>query len=231
MKPFLEIRNLTKAYDSPDGDHVDQIFSGLCLKVQTGTSLALVGPSGSGKSTLLNLVSGLDMPTAGEVFVEEKKVHEMSPDEAARFRNRVIGFIFQAHHLLPALTALENVMVPALAGHGGANGKALEDRAYQLLKEVGLGHRAYHLPSELSGGENQRVAVARALVNQPQLLLADEPTGSLDSRNANSLMELLIRLGSEYKTTMLVATHSVFQAKRMNEVWSFEGGSLTQMNS
>ena len=231
MRSFLEIKNMTKSFAAPLGEHRNVLFSNLNLKIEAGSHYALVGPSGSGKSTLLNLISGLDTPTAGEVWVNGQKVHQMTPDSAAKFRNQTIGFIFQAHHLLPALTAQENVMVPALAGHGGLNGKALRDRAFQLLEQVGLADRASHLPGQLSGGENQRVAVARSLMNNPKLLLADEPTGALDRSNAESLFQLLIRMGHEQNTTMLVVTHSHFLAQKMDKVCSFESGELTHVNS
>jgi lipoprotein-releasing system ATP-binding protein len=231
MSSFLEIKNITKSFGAPLGEHENVLFSNLNLKIDAGSHYALVGPSGSGKSTLLNLISGLDTPTAGEVWVDGQKVHQMAPDKAAKFRNQTIGFIFQAHHLLPALTAQENVMVPALAGHGGLKGKALRDRAFQLLEQVGLADRAFHLPGQLSGGENQRVAVARSLMNDPPLLLADEPTGALDQSNAESLFQLLIHLGHEHNTTMLVVTHSQFLAQKMDKIYSFESGELTHLSS
>jgi lipoprotein-releasing system ATP-binding protein len=231
MPSFLEIKNVTKSFAAPLGEHENVLFSDLNLKIAAGSHFALVGPSGSGKSTLLNLISGLDSPTAGEVWVDGQKVHQLAPNKAAKFRNQTIGFIFQAHHLLPALTAQENVMVPALAGHGVQDGKALLDRSFQLLEQVGLADRASHLPGQLSGGENQRVAVARSLMNNPKLLLADEPTGALDRSNAESLFQLLIRLGHEHNTTMLVVTHSHFLAQKMDKICSFESGELTHLNS
>ena len=230
MSNFLEIKNLTKAYSAPQGGSSSLVFSDLNLLVKAGKSLAIVGPSGSGKSTLLNLIGGLDRPTGGEVLIDGKKVHQQSSDEAARFRNLALGFVFQSHHLLPALSALENVMIPALAGHEGPSGQVLQNQALELLHEVGLSDRVNHLPSQLSGGERQRVAVARALINEPRLLLADEPTGALDQENAESLMELLVRLNQEKQTTLLVVTHAMYLANQMEEVWSFVGGELKKVD-
>lgn len=231
MSNFLEIKNLTKAYSAPQGGSSSLVFSDLNLLVEAGKSLAIVGPSGSGKSTLLNLIGGLDRPTGGEVLIDGKNVHQQSPEEAACFRNRTLGFVFQSHHLLPALSALENVMIPALAGHGGASGQALQNQALELLHEVGLSERANHLPGQLSGGERQRVAVARALINGPRLLLADEPTGALDQAKAESLMELLVRLNREKETTLVVVTHAVSLANQMEEVWAFDDGDLKKVDS
>ncbi len=229
MTPFIDIRNLTKAYPIAEDGAPLTVLSGIELKVFPGKTLALVGPSGSGKSTLLNIISGLDSPTSGEVWVSGNKVHDMSAKQAASFRNQTIGFIFQSHHLLPALTALENVMIPGLAGHEKRKDSLLKERAIELLKKVGLSERVHHLPSQLSGGERQRVAVARALINEPKLLLADEPTGALDQANAIRLMELLFQLNQEFETTLLVVTHSMDLAQKMDGTWSFEHGKLSQI--
>lgn len=226
MKPFLDIKNLSRVYRGAGEDSDTSVLSDLNLQMSEGKSLGLIGPSGSGKSTFLNLISGLDTPTSGEVWVGGKQVHNLSSNEAASFRNQTIGFIFQSHHLLPALTALENVIVPALAGHSPMSSCESEDRACDLLDQVGLKDRAKHLPSQLSGGERQRVAVARALINHPKLLLADEPTGALDRTNADNLMEILLRLNQECKCTLLMVTHSEDQAKKMDEVCFFENGKL-----
>ena len=230
MTAFLEIKNLTKAYAAPEGGSSSVVFSELNLEANAGSSLAIVGPSGSGKSTLLNLIGGLDRPTSGEVWVDGKSVHDLSTEETARFRNLTLGFIFQSHHLLPALSALENIMVPALAGHGGPSGEALRVRAEELLSKVGLADRANHLPGQMSGGEKQRVAVARALLHQPRLILADEPTGALDQANAEGLIDLLIALNREHQTTLVVVTHSISLARKMEEAWSFSGGNLNRVD-
>ena len=230
MAPFLEIKNLTKAYAAPEGGSSSMVFSELNLEAEAGSSLAVVGPSGSGKSTLLNLIGGLDRPTSGEVWVDGKSIHDLSAEEIARYRNLTLGFIFQSHHLLPALTALENIMVPALAGHGGPSGESLRVRAEELLSKVGLSDRANHLPGQMSGGEKQRVAVARALLNQPRLILADEPTGALDQANAEGLIDLLIALNREHQTTLVVVTHAISLARKMEEVWNFSDGNLNRVD-
>ncbi|MEL0098424.1 MAG: ABC transporter ATP-binding protein [Opitutae bacterium] len=230
MKPFIEIRNLTKTYQSVAGEFSTPVLNNLSLEVTSGRTLGLIGPSGSGKSTLLNIMGGLDVPTSGEVWIDGNQVHQLSPNEAASFRNQTIGFIFQSHHLLPALTAHENVMVPTLAGHRKGSGSDGWELAHQLLEQVGLKERANHRPNQLSGGEKQRVAVARALINRPKLLLADEPTGALDRANADHLMDILLRLNEEFECTMLVVTHSMEQAKRMDDIWSFQDGKLNAID-
>ena len=230
MTAFLEVKNLTKAYPAPVGGSSSMVFSEINLEAKAGSSLAIVGPSGSGKSTLLNLIGGLDVPTSGDVLVDGQRVHDLSAEEAARFRNLTLGFVFQSHHLLPSLTALENIMVPALAGHGGPAGEALRVRAEELLSKVGLSDRANHLPGQMSGGEKQRVAVARALLHKPRLILADEPTGALDQANAEGLIDLLIALNREHHTTLVVVTHAIPLARKMEESWSFSGGNLNRVD-
>jgi lipoprotein-releasing system ATP-binding protein len=230
MKEFIQILNLTKEYsEGPDRNAV-QVFSNLSLSVEKGKSLAIVGPSGSGKSTLLNLIGVMDRPTRGDILIDGKKISSFTEEESARFRNLRIGYIFQSHHLLPALTAVQNIMIPALAGHSDIKNQELEDKANGLLKKVGLSHRSNHLPGELSGGERQRVAVARALINQPPILLADEPTGALDQQNANVLIDLLLQLKQDFETTLLVVTHSLELAKKMDLVWALKDGKLEEMN-
>ena len=226
MNLIVEAKNLSKQFTGQeDGNHTF-VFADLNFEVEAETTLALVGPSGSGKSTLLNLISGLDNPSGGTILVDGKDVHAMSADQSARFRNQTLGFIFQSHHLMPALSALENVMLPALAGHGLLEGKELEDRATQLLEDVGLLKRAKHVPSQLSGGEKQRVAVARALINQPKLLLADEPTGALDQVNAENLINLLLEVCHKNCTTMIMVTHAHSLADKMQSRWNFDRGTL-----
>jgi len=230
MKDFIQIQNLTKEYsEGPDRNAV-QVFSNLSLSIERGKSLAIVGPSGSGKSTLLNLIGAMDRPTRGDILIDGKKISSFTEEESARFRNLRIGYIFQSHHLLPALSAVQNIIIPALAGHCDLKKQDLEDKAYGLLKKVGLSHRANHLPGELSGGERQRVAVARALINQPQILLADEPTGALDQQNAKVLIDLLLQLNQDFVTTLLVVTHSLELAKKMELVWALKEGELEEMN-
>ena len=226
MNLIVEAKNLSKQFTGQeDGNHTS-VFADLNFEVEAETTLALVGPSGSGKSTLLNLISGLDNPSGGTILVDGKDVHAMSADQSARFRNQTLGFIFQSHHLMPALSALENVMLPALAGHDLLEGKELEDRATKLLEDVGLLKRAKHVPSQLSGGEKQRVAVARALINQPKLLLADEPTGALDQVNAENLINLLQEVCQKNHTTMIMVTHAHSLADKMQCRWNFDRGTL-----
>ncbi len=228
MNTFIEVRNLAKAYPLVGEGASNYVFYGLNMTITRGSKVAIVGPSGSGKSTFLQLLSGLDLPSHGQVIVDGKNINEFSAEEAARFRNLGLGFVFQAHHLLPSLTAMENIMIPALAGHGGLSGNDLKSRAMELLSEVGLSNRANHLPGQLSGGECQRVAVARALINKPKLLLADEPTGALDHYHAKSLIELLHSLNHDHNLTLVMVTHERKFAQEMDEVWSFESGELKQ---
>ena len=206
------------------------MFAKLNLSVDKGASVAIVGPSGSGKSSLLNLIGALDKPTRGEVRVGGEELSAMDLNESARYRNQTVGFVFQSHHLLPACTVLENLMVPALAGHGGLSGDALQDRALGLLEEVGLAHRADHRPGEISGGERQRAAVARSLINQPELLLADEPTGALDKENSFKLVDLLADLNEKHGLTLLMVTHSETSASRMQMSYALDDGCLNALS-
>jgi lipoprotein-releasing system ATP-binding protein len=225
---MIEISNLSKSYPSPDGDEVVEVFSGVNLSIVKGASVAIVGPSGSGKSTLLNVIGLLDKATEGELEVDQKKLNTLSEQEVAHYRNQTVGFVFQSHHLLPSCTVLENIMIPALAGFGSLQGEALENRATNLLEEVGIGHRANHLPNQISGGERQRVAVARALVNEPSVLLADEPTGALDKKNTDHLIDLLKQLNEQRKLTLLMVTHSLEGSSQMRQSYHLNEGSLKQ---
>ena len=226
MHSFLKIINLSKSYPPPKGGTSSPVFAGVNLSVASGQSLAIVGPSGSGKSTLLNLIGGIDQPDQGKILMEGQSISDLSPEDSAHFRNQAIGFVFQSHHLLPALTALENVMIPALAGHEENRNRELRADAIALLGEVGLSERINHLPGQLSGGERQRVALARSLINNPKLLLADEPTGALDHENAETLIDLLLALKSQRQLSIVLVTHSLKFAHCMDEVWSFENGCL-----
>lgn len=231
MSLIVEAKSLRKQFADHGSDSQISVFADLNFEVECGTTVALVGPSGSGKSTLLNLISGLDRPSDGTIMVDGKDVHSMSAEQSACFRNQTIGFVFQSHHLMPALSAYENVMLPALAGHGLLNGKELKDRASQLLEDVGLMNRAKHLPSQLSGGEKQRVAVARALINRPKLLLADEPTGALDQSNAENLISLLLEVAQKNDTATVMVTHAQSLAKKMQVRWAFDQGTLKRTES
>lgn len=222
-KALVEVQGVSKSFQT--GDHKVRVLDGVHLSVAAQESVAIVGPSGSGKSTLLNLLGTLDQPDQGTIVIDGKNLSMMGGDELAGFRNRNIGFVFQSHHLLPHLTVLENVLVPALAQASEVGDEVLL-RSNQLLQRVGLGDREKHLPGRLSGGERQRVAVVRALINQPRLILADEPTGALDRVSAAEVGRLLIELNREHGITLIVATHSEELAARMDRVLTMENGTL-----
>jgi len=224
---LLEIRNLTKTYRAPDGGDAVDVLRGVDLTLEAGGTLSIVGPSGSGKSTVLNVVGALDKADSGEVIVDGQDVEKLRDDELAAYRNTTVGFIFQLHHLLPQCTILENVLVPTLATRG-ADRNELRARAEKLLDAVGLKHRLHHRPGELSGGERQRVAVARALINQPKLLLADEPTGALDRVNAARLVDLLVEINRAQDVTLIMVTHAPELAQRMGRVLELVDGKLLE---
>jgi lipoprotein-releasing system ATP-binding protein len=220
--PILVLEQVRKSFPSPSGDAAIPVLRGVNLSVASGESLAVVGPSGSGKSTLLSLMGGLDLPSSGRVLLDGRDLAALSERERAQMRSRRIGFVFQFHHLLPQCSVWENVLVPTLAlRQDGA-----EERARRLLERVGLAGRLGHRPAELSGGECLRAAVARALVNRPGLLLADEPTGSLDTESAEQLAELLVSVNREEGTSLIVVTHSVSLAARMQRRLELRGGVL-----
>ena len=183
-----------------------EILKGISLQIKASEVVSLVGPSGAGKSTLLSILGTLDKPTSGKVFIDNQEIVKMNEKKLAAFRNANIGFVFQFHHLLPEFTALENVFIPALIK--GEKLKEAENRAKKLLDRVGLSHRYHHKPSELSGGEQQRVAIARALINHPKVVFADEPTGNLDSHNAEALHHLFFELRQEFQQTFVIVTHN-----------------------
>jgi lipoprotein-releasing system ATP-binding protein len=219
---LIALRNLTKEY--VDGPRVVRVLSGLDLDIATGERVAIVGESGVGKSTLLHILGTLDRPTSGEVWFDGEDLTTKSDRELALFRNREVGFIFQFHHLLPDFTALENVMMPALIA--GAGRDAARRRAAELLVRVGLAERLEHKPGELSGGEQQRVAVARALIQEPRVVLADEPTGNLDPATAAGVQELLIELNRERHMTLVVVTHSRVLASAMDRTLRLAAGHI-----
>ncbi len=193
---LLKLSNITQRYDadSNSGSNPVPVLKGLSLEIARGESLAIIGPSGSGKSTLLNIIGTLDRPSGGEITLAGQDLTRLDERQLAEIRNRQIGFVFQAHYLLPQCTVWENVLVPTLSSTDAALRQTAPDRATRLLKRVGLAERMSHRPGQLSGGERQRVAVVRALINQPQLLLADEPTGALDRASAQQLAKLLLEL-------------------------------------
>jgi len=217
----LVLQDVTKSYDTPDGPNT--VLDGVSLEVPDAETLAVVGPSGSGKSTLLNIIGSLDAPTSGSVRLDDTEVTGLSGRELARFRARRVGFVFQDHHLLPQLTALENVVLPSLAA--GRRQEASTE-ALALLERVGVAHRADAFPAKMSGGERQRVAVARAMINSPQLLLCDEPTGNLDRENATSVVELFLELAAEKNVTVIMATHNLQLARRFDRCLELVDGAL-----
>jgi len=209
-EPFLIARGLGRTYQMDRRSL--EVLKGVDLDVARGEFLALRGASGAGKSTLLHLLGGLDKPDAGEIRFDGKNLAALSGGELARFRNRKVGFVFQAYHLLPELSALENVCLPARLAR--VNAAEAEQRARELLARAGLGERVEHRPGELSGGEQQRVAIARALINSPELILADEPTGNLDSHTGDGIIDFLCSLRAEKQTTLIIATHDARVAAR-----------------
>jgi ABC-type lipoprotein export system ATPase subunit len=223
---MLELVDVTKSYEWPGGTGAVCVLKDVTLKVGEGESLAVVGPSGSGKSTLLNIVGGLDRPTAGRVLLDGKDLAKLGQAELARIRNQEIGVVFQSHFLLRQCTVLENVLVPTLVAKGQVSRKEAEQRARSLLERVGLGDWLFHRPGELSGGERQRVAVVRALINGPKLLLADEPTGSLDEDGSENIAELLAELNRSEGVTLIVVTHSARLAEYMGRVLELSNGVL-----
>jgi len=217
--------SLEAVYKSYHSGVPREILHNISFQVNPGESVAIVGPSGSGKSTLLNLMGGLDRPTMGRILLDGRDLASLPDEELARVRNREIGFIFQLHHLLPQLSVLENVLLPTLAFQADENAIA---RAESLLNKVGLGAHLHQRPAQLSGGEQQRTAVVRALINQPKLLLADEPTGSLDAENAENLGNLLVELNRSEKVTLVLVTHALHLAEKMDRVLELRNGLLNR---
>ena len=222
MQPssILEVANLTKTY--PSGDSQLTVLSDVTISLKEGETCAIVGPSGSGKTTLLGLCAGLDAPSSGSVKLCGIDLQSLSEDERAEVRNKYVGFVFQSFQLIPTLTALENVMVPAeLRGE-----KGVRPRAIELLKKVGLGDRATHYPAQLSGGEQQRVGLARAFINQPAILFADEPTGNLDADTGETIESLLFELNQTAGTTLVVVTHDLDLAAKTQRIIRLKAGEV-----
>ncbi|MFT4835958.1 MAG: lipoprotein-releasing system ATP-binding protein [Psychromonas sp.] len=221
-KELLVCRNLSKVY--VDGKLSTAVLHNVDLSVNAGELLAIVGSSGSGKSTLLHLLGALDIPTQGEVFYQGKNIHQLSANEQSQWRNQCLGFVYQFHHLLSEFNALENVAMPLLIA--GKSIKVATQKSHAILKRVGLEHRVLHRPSELSGGERQRVAIARALINEPKLVLADEPTGNLDAKSAESIYQLIVSLNAESGTAFVVVTHDQQLANKLTRQEHMNSGVL-----
>ncbi len=219
----IKVNNLTKEYII--GDRVLTVLKNADFQIQSGTTCAIIGPSGSGKSTLLGLCAGLDQPTCGDVELIGNNLSQFSEDELAKFRNKNVGFVFQTFQLIPTLTAIENVMVPAELLN---DNRSVEVDAEQLLNDVGLKERLHHYPLQLSGGEQQRVGLARAFINKPKILFADEPTGNLDNETGVQIEDLLFELNRTYETTLVLVTHNHELAARTDRIIKLKGGEIIE---
>jgi putative ABC transport system ATP-binding protein len=224
MSEMIEARGLRKVYKN--GAKELEVLKGIDLKVGRSEVLAVLGPSGAGKSTLLHLLGGLDQPTSGEVMIDGADIYALGDSERARTRNRKIGFVFQSFNLIPNYTTLENVMLPLIIS--GTSSSTRKEKAYSYLKAVGLESRADHLPNQLSGGERQRVSIARALVNDPKIIIADEPTGNLDSKKSAEIMDILRTLNSKQKMTIIVITHDPNVAKGADRILKMCDGKISR---
>ena len=225
---MLELIDVTKGYGNPRLPGYVPVLKSVSLKLSTGESMAILGPSGSGKSTLLNIIGALDKPSSGRVLFVGDDLVSMEETRLASVRNRDIGFVFQMHHLLPYLNVLENVLIPTLAYPEKGKSQIYQKKAKELIEKMGISDCMDRRPGELSGGQRQRVAVARALINSPILLLADEPTGSLDHETAVSVIDLLIDLNRTENIAIIVVTHAIDLAKRFEKVYTLRDGGLTE---
>lgn len=220
-QPIIALQNITKEYRSLDV--ITPVLQGVSLTIHDGDFIAITGPSGSGKSTMMNILGLLDVPTNGSYFLNGERTTGLSEDELAYIRNREIGFVFQSFNLLSRSTALENVILPAI--YAGADKTFRDERAKELLRQVGLGERIFNHPNQLSGGQQQRVAIARSLMNNPRIILADEPTGNLDTKSGNDVMRILKELNKEGKTIILI-THEPDIAKQAKKIIHFRDGKI-----
>lgn len=224
---ICEISNVVKTYPSPSGDGTLTVLNGVSLSLGKGESAAIVGPSGSGKTTLLHIAAGLDLPDSGRVFIDAFDISKLDESELTHIRNRKVGVVFQRDYLLPQCTLLENVLVPTLPYQNMHERQILRQRAVLLLERLGLGDRLEHFPPQLSGGERQRTSLARALINCPSLLCADEPTGALDRASADEMGRLLQSINKEEQTALLLVTHSEELAARMDKVFVLSNGKIS----
>jgi len=224
---LLELQEITKSYNSAEGKPV---LEALTMQLDAGKTMAILGPSGSGKSTLLNIIGALDRPDTGQVLFDGNNIVNLTDKDLSSFRSREIGFVFQSHHLLPQCTVMENVLIPTLTIPDDEFRRACKTRAMELIQEVGLWEHKNKFPGTLSGGECQRVAVIRALINKPRLILADEPTGSLDRENAYAITDLLLKLKDEFNTSLIVVTHAEDIGNKMEHTFKLVDGQLKQVN-
>lgn len=227
LQSLLSAKNLYKTYK--EGKMVTEVLKNVSFDIYPQSLLAIIGSSGSGKSTLLHLLGALDKPTSGEIIFKSQQINRLSEQEKAHLRNQEIGFVYQFHHLLPDFTALENVAMPLLIA--GTSPNEAKKRAMAMLESVNLVKRANHRPAELSGGERQRVAIGRALINNPALVMADEPTGNLDKSTADAIFDLLIKLNREHGTAFLVVTHDLVLANKLDQQLIMSDGQLSTSNS
>jgi lipoprotein-releasing system ATP-binding protein len=222
VKTVISCQDVNKSY--VQGDTEIRVLNKINIDVESGSSMAIVGMSGAGKSTLLHLMGGLDQPDNGQVVIDGQNVATLNENKLGLLRNRTLGFVYQFHHLLPEFTALENVVMPLLIA--GTKRHKADEQASKILERVGLQHRLHHKPSELSGGERQRAAIARALVNSPDCVLADEPTGNLDNKTADKVYGLFLELNTELSTSLVLVTHDEVIASQMDQVWHLRDGEL-----
>jgi lipoprotein-releasing system ATP-binding protein len=227
---LLKLSNISKSYETGQAGHPKKVLTGVSLELRQGETLAILGPSGSGKSTLLNIIGALDQADEGDINFNGHTLKTLSEKNLSTFRNKEIGFVFQSHHLLPQCTVLENVLIPILPSKDANFKKECRERAIELIKTVDLWEHKDKLPGTLSGGECQRVAVIRALINKPGLILADEPTGSLDRDNALAITSLLLKLNKEFNTSLIVVTHSNEIGAKMDRAVNLENGQLVSSN-
>jgi ABC-type lipoprotein export system ATPase subunit len=223
---IIELNSVSKSFINPGTNIHRDVLTGIDLKIKRGDSIAIVGPSGSGKSTLLNIIGTLDLPSSGKVLFNGDDISSYSEKQLAQIRNKSIGFVFQLHHLLPQLSLIENILIPSIPTRSKTSSMELTSRAMELLDSVGLADRIHQRPGQLSGGECQRAALVRALINQPEIILADEPTGSLDHDSALQLGDLLLDINKKHNVALVVVTHSLTLAERMNSIYRLSQGRL-----
>ena len=228
---LAELHNISKYYEQPGTSNRNFVLDQISLSIRENETIAIIGPSGSGKSTLLNLLGTLDRPSSGKIILNGMDTGKMNDNQVADIRSHFIGYVFQLHYLLPQLTLLENVLLPLLARQDNPDRLAIHQRALQLIERVGLSDHIHQFPFSMSVGECQRAAVVRALINQPRLLLADEPTGSLDAENADQLGNLLVELNQELQIALIVVTHSTDLSKRMQTNYKLSSGKLHRVES